>query len=382
MKSPLRIPEGARQILKAVAGEALKRKLPVYLVGGAVRDFVMGRRTRDLDFTVDGNPKPLVDFCAKLVKVEPIPFDSFGTWRLVGSKRWEIDFATSRSESYPFPASLPVVKTPVPIEEDLKRRDFTINAMALKLSGEISSEILDPFGGLKDIQSRKIRVLHDVSFEDDPTRVFRAARYAGRFNFSCVPEIEKLARRSLKAGYPQKLSRHRVLSEILKILSEENPHSALVLLQKWGYLDLLGFRLKVPSLSEWRDLDAYTRLGFWAFSLGSQAENFIASLPLEARASKEILTAIKVSRAQESPRNFLPDLSQNILRAVYPKKAKFSFEALKISGADLIGQGINPGPEMGNILEKAARLQWRGQMSSRAEELRWLKTRISKKGKK
>ncbi len=380
MSSLLKIPEGARRILKSVAGEALRRKLSVYLVGGAVRDFVMGRATRDLDFAVEGNPKPLVDFCAKIIGANPVPFDSFGTWRLAGCKSWDVDFATTRTENYPFPAALPVVKTPVSIKEDLGRRDFTINAMALKLSGEVSSEILDPFGGLKDIASQKIEILHDASFKDDPTRVFRAARYAGRFHFSCAHHVEKMALESLKSGYPEKLSRHRLLNEILKTLSEENPIPALALLKKWGYLDLLDLQLKIPSISKWRGLDALTRLGIWAFSRGTQAENFIASLPIEARASKEILAAIKIARSQESPRSPLPDLSLNILRAIFPAKTKSSLQALKISGADLIKEGIKPGPEMGRVLAAAAGRQWQGKIKSKREAVLWI--RSSELGKK
>ncbi len=373
MNARLEIKAGARRILEAVAEEALRRKLPVYLVGGAVRDFVMGRATRDLDFTVEGDPKPLVDFCANLIRAEAVPFDSFGTWRLAGSKKWEIDFATTRSETYPFPASLPVVQTPVAIEEDLRRRDFTVNAMALKLSGGVFSEVLDPFGGLQDIASRKIEILHERSFRDDPTRVFRAARYAGRLQFSCSPQVEKLAREALKAGYPQKLSRHRLLSEMLKILSEENPTPIFFRLKKWGYLDLLDPRLKIPPSSRWRGLNAYARLGVWAFSLGLEAENFIASWPIEARASSEILMALKIARIQESPRVLLSDLSRDILRALFPRKMKYAFETLKISGSDLIQKGMSPGPEMGRILQKAARLQWRGKIKSKREAILWLR---------
>ena len=156
MKPKLKISPKTKSLLSELSKEAKKRGASLYLVGGAVRDFALGRLTRDLDFTVEGDPTPLVDFCAKLIKAKPVPFDSFGTWRLIGGKDWDIDFATTRKEDYPSPASLPVVSKPAHILEDLKRRDFTINAMALRLGNAEFSDLIDPFNGLKDLENKVI----------------------------------------------------------------------------------------------------------------------------------------------------------------------------------------------------------------------------------
>ncbi len=376
MKPNLKIPPKARKLLSELSKEAKKRGASLYLVGGAVRDFALGRLTRDLDFSVEGDPTPLVDFCAKLIKAKPVPFDSFGTWRLIGGKDWDIDFATTRKEEYPSPASLPVVSKPAPILEDLKRRDFTINAMALRLGNAGFSDLIDPFCGLDDIVSGKVQILHAESFRDDPTRVFRAARYAGRLHFQCSQEIVRLSYEALKAGYPQKLSRHRLSAEFLKILSEKNPNPILNQLRDWDYLDLIDPRLSNLSWPHWEGLGEYERLGVLALSLKENAEKFLASLSLSREISSDILASLKIAREKASPREELPELSRKILKLVFPEILPSALLPLKISGKDLEALGISPGPAMGEWLKKIARLQWRGKIKSKPEALRWLKQSI------
>ena len=376
MKPNLKIPPKARKLLSELSKEAKKRGASLYLVGGAVRDFALGRLTRDLDFTVEGDPTPLVDFCAKLIKAKPVPFDSFGTWRLIGGKDWDIDFATTRKEDYPSPASLPVVSKPAHILEDLKRRDFTINAMALRLGNAEFSDLIDPFNGLKDLENKVIEILHPESFRDDPTRVFRAARYAGRLHFQCSQEIVHLSYEALKAGYPQKLSRHRLSSEFLKILSEKNPNPILNQLRDWGYLDLIDPRLSALSWPHWEGLGEYERLGVLAFSLKENAEEFLASLSLSREISSDILSSLKIAREKASPREELPKLSRKILKLVFPEILPSALSPLKISGKDLKALGISPGPAMGEWLKEIARLQWLGKIKSKPEAIHWLKKSI------
>ena len=376
MKTKLKIPPKAKKLLSELSKEADKRGTPLYLVGGAVRDFALGYSTRDLDFTVEGDPTPLVDFCAKLVNAKPVPFDSFGTWRLIGGKAWDIDFATTRKEEYPSPASLPVVSKPAPILEDLKRRDFTINAMALRLAGKGFPDLIDPFNGFKDLENKVIQILHPESFRDDPTRVFRAARYAGRLDFNCSEEILRLSYEALKAGYPQKLSRHRLSSEFLKILSEKDPNPILNQLRDWGYLDLIDPQLSALSWPDWKGLSAESRLGILAFSFRENAEKFLASLSLPRDISNAIVASLKIAREKFSPREELPKLSQEILKFLFPKISPSALLPLKISGKDLEALGINPGPAMGEWLKKISSLQWRGKIKSKSEAMRWIKKSI------
>ncbi len=376
MRPKLKIPPKAKKLLSQLSQEAKKRGALLYLVGGAVRDFALGRSTRDLDFTVEGDPAPLVHFCAKLIDAKPVPFDSFGTWRLVGGKDWDIDFATTRKEEYPTPACLPLVKTPASILEDLKRRDFTINAMALRLGGEKFSDLIDPFHGLDDMMKGEIQILHSESFRDDPTRVFRAARYAGRLDFKCSEDIVRLSFEALKAGYPQKLSRHRLGSEFLKILSEQNPNPILNQLRNWGYLDLIDPRLSSLSWPDWEGLTEYERLGVLAFSLKEKAEEFLASLPIDRHASGDILSALKIAIEKSSPKENPPKLSKEILEFLFPELPPQALKPVKIGGSDLKKLGMKPGPMMGEALKEIARLQWRGKIKSKPEAIRWLKKQI------
>src|SRR5512143_772250 len=151
------------------------RRVPAYLVGGAVRDLLLGIEGADLDIAIDGDAEALAQMPGFELEREGL----FLTGRLqLGEVK--VDFARTRAERYAHPGALPEVR-PAPIGEDLARRDFTINAMAFPLTGD--GELIDPHGGLADLRAGVLRVLHGRSFIDDPTRALRAARYAARFGF-------------------------------------------------------------------------------------------------------------------------------------------------------------------------------------------------------
>jgi len=145
---------------------------PVYLVGGAVRDLLLGRGRADIDLVVEGDAAVL----ASELEADVISHERFGTAK-VRLDGHDVDIATARSEAYPHPGALPVVE-PATLAEDLRRRDFTINAMAIPLRGE--PRLIDPHGGQADLAAKLLRVLHPRSFEDDPTRAIRAARSPSR----------------------------------------------------------------------------------------------------------------------------------------------------------------------------------------------------------
>jgi tRNA nucleotidyltransferase (CCA-adding enzyme) len=168
---------------------ALEGLPPTYLVGGAVRDQLRGAAPVDLDFAVEGDAAEAAATVAARLDGKVLEHDRFGTAGVrVGDA--DLHFATSRRERYPAPGALPEVE-PAPIEEDLARRDFTVNAMAIALPGE---RLLDPHGGRPDLDARVIRVLHDKSFLDDPTRLLRALRYEARLGGRLDEHTEELAR--------------------------------------------------------------------------------------------------------------------------------------------------------------------------------------------
>jgi tRNA nucleotidyltransferase (CCA-adding enzyme) len=189
-----------------------------FLVGGAVRDAIIGAEVIDLDFAIEGAG---IDFARDLAATlggSATPYGDFGT-ATVAFAQGSFDVASTRSELYASQGVLPTVE-PAGIDEDLLRRDFTMNAMAVALDSVERGALLDPLDGEADIASGTVRVIHDASFADDPTRLVRAARYEARFTFSLDSHSEALARSSVTAGYVSKLSATRVGSE-LSILSRE-----------------------------------------------------------------------------------------------------------------------------------------------------------------
>lgn len=211
----------------------------VYLVGGALRNAILCEPIGDLDFIVEGDAILFAEKLGQHLKAPITKHDNFRTATVF----WQdlaIDFATARTERYVRPAALPII-SPSTIEQDLKRRDFTINTLAYSLQ---TSAFVDMFGGLSDLQKGVIRALHSQSFVDDPTRILRAARYASHYNFVIEPETLIW----LEAGLPylRDLSGERIKYDIELIFTNTKPADALSLLKSWGFFKVLG----IPTPSE------------------------------------------------------------------------------------------------------------------------------------
>ena len=224
-----------RSVYDAVLATAQMHHASLYLVGGAVRDWLMRRPIGDLDFVVEGDAIAFGRTVQAEHGGELQVYEKFRTvtWTHCGL---HTDIATARTEVYPRPAILPVV-TPATLREDLARRDFTVNALALCLSDEL---LLDPFNGRADIGGRLIRALHAQSFVDDPTRLWRAARYAARLGF----QVEPNTRQWIDAGLPyvKDLSGERIKYDQELIYDLPAPEQALNLLAEWGVFRGAGDR--------------------------------------------------------------------------------------------------------------------------------------------
>ncbi len=366
-----RIPSQARPLLRRVAGKAGDLGLPLFAVGGCVRDWLLGRPTLDVDLVVEGDPGPLAEWAAGVFGARAESFGQFGTWRLLKAG-WRLDFARARREEYPKPAALPLV-APAPIAEDLLRRDFTINALALPLGPRNEGELLDPAAGLADLRGRVLRALHAESFRDDPTRVFRAARFVSRLKLKPAPGLWTMARESLRQGCPGLLSRARLLHELWRILEEKDPERPLKILARLGYLDVVYQGLKPPPAALHAPGE---RLGAMALRLGPRGKDCLASLPLDKSLALELRETLEVACHRRSPRRALPRPSLAILRTAFPRLPRAALRPLFIDGEDLRALGMAPGKAFGEALDDAARAQWRGLIRSRAEALRWLKNRL------
>lgn len=204
---------GAERLLSALEG------LPsAFLVGGAVRDLLLGWEVVDLDVAVESNATGVARELARRLGGEAVAHDRFGT-ASVRASPLDIDLATTRRERYSRPGVLPEVE-PAPLAEDLGRRDFTINAMAAGLTGPDLGRLHDPYGGRDDLVAGVVRVLHEASFVDDPTRLLRALRYEARLGLGMDPATERLARAAAEGGAFGTVSGARVRDELLDLLAE------------------------------------------------------------------------------------------------------------------------------------------------------------------
>src|SRR3954469_21580085 len=204
---------GAERLLPALEGLA-----PAWLVGGAVRDLMLAGQTVDLDIAIEGDAREVARELAARLDGQAVEHERFGT-ATVRAGGLMVDLASTRRESYAAPGALPDVE-PATLDEDLGRRDFTINAMAASLDAARLGELRDPLGGEADLRDGVIRILHPGSFIDDPTRLLRAIRYEARFGFRMDEQTERLAREAIAADALSTVSGARIRDELLDMLGE------------------------------------------------------------------------------------------------------------------------------------------------------------------
>lgn len=237
--------ETALHLLDTVANHAQAENITLYLVGGIVRDLLLKRRNLDIDFVLEGDAIHFAETLCAQYGGTVSSFKPFGTakWILDASMAHKlnlsldqmptrIDFATARTEIYQYPTALPTTQ-PSTLTADLSRRDFTINTLALQIS-DTTYKLIDQFGGVRDLQDGLIRVLHNQSFIDDPTRILRAVRFEHRFRFTIEPQTAQLIASALRML--RRITGERVRNEITLILKENQPEAALRTLAQRGIL--------------------------------------------------------------------------------------------------------------------------------------------------
>ena len=274
-------------LLQKAASLADAAGLELYAVGGCARDWALGRPSADIDFLVGGDAAPLVEGLEQAYGGSHKKFKPFLTVRFFDRDGRRLDFARFRKETYAAPAALPTVSEAASAAEDLKRRDFAANAMAVRLNGPAAFELLDPYGGLEDVKAGLVRVLHGKSFQDDPTRLYRAARFAGRFGWRLEAGTLELALAAVQAGLPGLLSRERLRNELLKLLSEQDPLPALELLGQLGALAVIhpafAFGPELLALPPGR-----SRLAAAAALMGPAGPEFLAGLKLSNKETADL----------------------------------------------------------------------------------------------
>lgn len=245
------------KLIKSISNLADELGCDVYLVGGFVRDILLKRKNLDLDITIDALASPGlkgggIDFALKLakkLKADVVTHGRFGTATITCRDGIKIDVATARKETYPKQAELPRVSAGT-IRDDLKRRDFSINALAVNLNKKDFGKMLDWFKGQADIKKRCIRILHNRSFIDDPTRILRGIRFEQRFGFKFDKDTKMLVKKAKKMRMIKKVHKHRLRDEIILILKEEQPLKVILRLKSLYGLRFIHKAIKVDQATE------------------------------------------------------------------------------------------------------------------------------------
>ncbi|MEW6417459.1 MAG: CBS domain-containing protein [Nitrospirota bacterium] len=411
-----RFPSEVYNILK-LSGEVAERLgFNAYLVGGSVRDLLRGEENLDIDIVIEGDGISFARAFGEKLKARVRTHQKFGTAQII-TDRLKLDVATARLEYYELPAALPKVETSS-IKKDLYRRDFTINTLAIKLNPRDFGLLIDFFGGQRDLREKTIRVLHNLSFVEDPTRAFRAIRFSERFGFKISKHTENLIKSTVEMKLFDRLSGSRLYEELLLSFNETDPVGTLKRLSDFGLLkvihpnlifneeleatlksmrdtlswfNLLFLEEKTDSgvlylmalLSGLRDEDAKaaierlspsSKVGDMIIKGMSQARDILKRLPLDDPVGiynllnklklETVLFSMAVSKDRQKQKmisHYLTDL----------RKIKTI-----LKGDDLKRIGIQPGPVYSKILKELLEERLRGHLKSREDEERFVRAKF------
>ena len=384
---------GMERLLRALDGLP-----PTYLVAGWVRDLLRGELPeRGPDLAVEGDAPLVARALADRLGGEVREHERFRT-AIVRIGDVEVDLVTSRQETYDDPGALPRVEQ-APLVEDLRRRDFAVNAMAIGLKGDDLGHLYDPHGGLSDLENGLLRVLHERSFADDPTRLLRGVRFEARLGFRFDPDTEVLAREAVASEALATVSADRTGRELVKILEETEAPSAVARLKELEIHTALH-----PALDPDPEQVASAALG--AVTLGTnrvtselaamvvsdpqELDLWVAELPLEARDRDAVARAARVAPrlcTALREREHTPSELRGLLGSEPPEAlalalalgapsepvlrwaTSLSSVGLEIGGTDLLEAGVPEGPAIGRALEETLRRKLDGLVSGRNEEL-------------
>jgi tRNA nucleotidyltransferase (CCA-adding enzyme) len=409
-------PKRIAELLKFIGKDADDMGSTAFAVGGFVRDLLLGVENLDIDIVIEGNAIEFAKRLAKELCGYYVYHKRFGTATVFfpGGK-FKIDVAMTRTEIYERPAALPTVKFG-PIENDLFRRDFTINAMAFKLSARGFGELLDPFKGRQDLKEGRIRALHDLSFVDDPTRIFRAVRFEQRFDFRIEPHTEDLIKKAAGLKMVDRTQKQRIREEMIAILSEEKPLKAVRRLAELNELRFIAPSLKLTrpvvnlfgSVDEalaWYDAARLKRrhgLNRWMIYLGAlldelrlvevrkMCDEFVfmkadrAKLISYKKTDEKTLLLLskkeklKPSRIYDCLEGLSTEAlllmmaksgSQTARRRIMDYLTKYVNVKLRVRGDDFTKNGIQPGPHFRQALERTLHAKLDSMIKTKAEEL-------------
>ena len=376
----------------------------VFVVGGTVRDILLGEeRGDDIDLAVEGDAIAFAYELARALGGHATPHPKFSTAVVSGLGDQHIDIVTTRRESYDAPGALPTVEH-AELAHDLHRRDFTINAMAASLGSDDLGALFDPYGGRSDLVDGVVRVLHDASFVDDPTRILRGVTYEARFGFQFDEHTEALARSCIASGHVGDLASSRLRDELVDLLEDPNAADGIRRLGELGVDTAIHPHLRgddeaaalftrVVALRDELAIDAPSwRLGLAVLARNMSADeehDWLDRLKIRRRDADRIVGAVTVApriveRLREDQLDpaqvvaladpFSPDAPLLALAREDRPELRDYFSrlrdvSLEIGGSDLIAMGLSESPRIGDILGEVRRRKLNGELDGREAEL-------------
>jgi tRNA nucleotidyltransferase (CCA-adding enzyme) len=415
-----RLPQAILSLLRKIGKRADELGLQAYAVGGFVRDLILRKENLDIDVVIEGDGIRLARSLAQDENCQLKVHKRFGTATLIFPAGYRVDIATARLEYYDYPAALPQVEHSS-IKLDLYRRDFTVNALAIHLQPEHFAELIDFFGGQRDLKARTIRVLHNLSFVEDPTRILRAFRFEQRFGFVLARHTQRLMENAVHRQLLEQLSGKRLLHELILCLSEDRPFAVIRRLEDYGLLKIFHPGLKADLTMEER----FQRLGevlawYQLLFIGEKFEKWVVGLlglvhSLSEREIQELLRRFslpekfqnhfllsrkkathvvhRLSHAANLKRSDLYFLLYSLptdfllysMGATESKETKKAislyFTEMKrvrtiLRGKDLKRMGFVPGPIYAEILQAILRKKLNGKLPSRQDEIEFVGQRF------
>lgn len=417
-----RLPQRVLGILRDSGEVAEQIGMKAYVVGGFVRDLVMRNENLDVDIVVEGDGIAFSEAFARGHPCRVRSHHKFGTAVLVFPDGYKVDVATARVEYYREPAALPVVEFSS-LKLDLYRRDFTINTLALRLNPGVFGELIDFYGAQRDIKERVIRILHSLSFVEDPSRILRAARFERRFGFTIGKHTQNLIRNAVRLDLIKRLPRPRLFGELELILKEEEPVGVLRRLADFGigpsiHPDITLDKAQIALLEETAEILVWFSLLFleerverWGvlllslldplppaeanrmaaeFGAGRRVRAWIRSAKEEALEVRNRLLSTRVV-SRKSVYDALSPLPNEVIlylmaKAKHPDIKRYIslyFTQLKsvrtrVTGEDLVRLGYRPGPQFKTILDELLEHRFTGQLRTKDDEISFLLSRYSK----
>jgi tRNA nucleotidyltransferase (CCA-adding enzyme) len=388
-----------------------------YVVGGFVRDLFLYRNNEDIDVVIEGSGIEFAKAFAQKYGARVHSHQKFGTAVITFDDGFKIDVASARMEYYQFPASLPVVEMSS-IKMDMFRRDFTINTLAIQLNPGTFGRLIDFFSGQKDIKDKVLRVLHNLSFVEDPTRVFRALRFEQRFGFTIGKLTSSLIDNAVKMDFFKRLAGKRVFTELKLILKEENPAPALMRLLDYDLLRVIHPKIRIEAdlkrlldatkkVTDWHDLlfidESYERWTVHFMALirhcdlstthaicqhltvaprhaklfgetriwaGKQLYCLERRPPMEKAAIYNVLKSFKTETILYMMACTQSDIARKRISLYHTRLRNVS---ISISGKDLLEMGLKPGPLFSRTLESVLAARLNGNVATREEELAFVR---------